>query len=356
MQRGQSRLRYSRRTRYRPRPAKEIQEAENVRNQRRRNLGMDMPKKQLVAELLIDLHRRLSTLATRSYERRMIMQETANLYGISEQSLYRALAQRARPRALRRSDRGAPRVLPQDRMEYYCELIAALKVRTSNKKGRHLSTGEAIRLIEEFGVETPDGLIKAQKSIFKTTPVNRYLGQWGYDHETLCRQPAAVRFQAEHSNDCWQFDLSPSDLKEIKEPLWLQPNKGAPTLMLFSVVDDRSGVAYQEYRCVYGEDVEAALRFLFNATAPKQLEGFPFHGIPKMIYLDNGPIARSHVFQQVMRYLDIDVRAHLPQGKDGRRVTARSKGKVERPFRTVKEEMHETLYHFHEPKDEEEAN
>ena len=74
-----------------------------------------------------------------------------------------------------------------------------------------------------------------------------------------------------------------------------------------------------------------------------------------MIYLDNGPVARSHVFQQVMRYLDIDVRAHLPQGKDGRRATARSKGKVERPFRTVKE-MHETLYHFHEPKDEDEAN
>ena len=59
-------------------------------------------------------------------------------------------------------------------MEYYCELIAAIKVRTSNKKGRHLSTGEAIRLIEEFGIETPDGLIKAQKSMFKTTTVN-----WG---------------------------------------------------------------------------------------------------------------------------------------------------------------------------------
>jgi len=71
---------------------------------------MDMPKKQLVAEVLIDLHRRLSTLPTRSHERRMIMQETANLYGVSEQTLYRALAQRARPRALRRSDRGTPRV------------------------------------------------------------------------------------------------------------------------------------------------------------------------------------------------------------------------------------------------------
>jgi hypothetical protein len=36
---------------------------------------MDMPKKQLVAQALIDLHRRLSTLAARSDERRKIMQE-----------------------------------------------------------------------------------------------------------------------------------------------------------------------------------------------------------------------------------------------------------------------------------------
>src|SRR5262245_60779128 len=82
---------------------------------------------------------------------------------------------------------------------------------------------------------------------------------------------------------------------------------------------------------------------------------FRFQGIPKLIYTDNGPVAKSQVFQQVMRCLDIDVRAHLPQGKDGRRATARSTGKVERPFRTVKE-MHETLYHFHEPQDEEVAN
>lgn len=120
-----------------------------------------MPKKQLASEVLIDLHRRLSVLPSRSHERRMIMQETAHLYGISEQTLYRALAQRARPKALRRSDRGTPRVVPQEKMEYYCELIAAIKVRTSNKKGRHLSTGEAIRLIEKLGIETPDGLVKA---------------------------------------------------------------------------------------------------------------------------------------------------------------------------------------------------
>jgi hypothetical protein len=38
-----------------------------------------------------------------------------------------------------------------------------------------------------------------------------------------------------------------------------------------------------------------------------------------------------------MDYLEIDVQTHLPRGHDGRRTTARAKGKVERPFRTVKE-------------------
>lgn len=111
--------------------------------------------------------------------------------------------------------------------------------------------------------------------------------------------------------------------------------------MLYSLVDDRSGVCYQEYHCVYGEDVEAALRFLFNAMSAKAMDEFPFQGIPEMLYMDNGPIAKSRVFQNVMDYLGIKVVTHVPAGQDGQRVTARAKGKVERPFRTVKE-AHET--------------
>jgi hypothetical protein len=164
-----------------------------------------------------------------------------------------------------------------------------------------------------------------------------------------------VRFQAQYSNELWQFDISPSDLKQLKVPPWVDPTKGSPTLMLYSVVDDRSGVAYQEYHCAYGEDVETALKFLFSAMAPKADARFPFCGRPHALYLDNGPVARSQVLHQVMDYLDIEVRTHLPRGHDGRRTTARAKGKVERPFRTVKE-MQETLYHFHEPQTEDEAN
>lgn len=314
-----------------------------------------MTRKAISAEVLIDLRRQLGALPPRSSERRRLIQEASTFYGVSEPTLYRLLRQRRQPHSTGRSDQGSPRVLPQVELERYLELIAALKVRTSNRKGRHLSTAEAIRLLEDYGLDTPEGRVQAPKGVLKKPTVNYYLKEWGLNWRTLQREPPAVRFQARHSNDLWQFDISPSDLKHLKAPLWIDEARGQPTLMLFSVVDDRSGVAYQEYHCAYGEGVEIALRFLFNAMSPKSDERSPFAGRPAYLYMDNGPVARSHVFKQVMDYLGIDVQTHLPRGHDGRRTTARSKGKVERPFRTVKE-AHETLYHFHEPETEAEAN
>ncbi|MBE9018558.1 IS481 family transposase [Chroococcidiopsidales cyanobacterium LEGE 13417] len=306
-------------------------------------------------DAIVDLRRRLDQLPPRSSSRRVLVQEIAQLYGISEDTVYRALREPNCVRSVRRVDYDIPRIIPKVRLERYCEIIAAIKIRTSNRKGRHLSTVQAIRLLEEDGIDTPDGHVTVPVGLLKATTVNRYLKKWGYDYDTLLRQPPAVRFQAEYSNSCWHFDLSPSDLKHVKAPAWIEPGRGHPLLMLYSVVDDRSGVAYQEYHGVYGEDVEAALRFMFAAMSPKLSLDLPFQGIPQMLYMDNGPIARSLVFQKVMEYLGVEVRTHLPNGKDGRRVTARAKGKVERPFRTVKE-MHETLYHLHEPETEAEAN
>ena len=284
------------------------------------------------------------------------MRQTAETYGMSEETLYRLLRSSFKPKTLKRADHGKPRILSSDKMEYYCEIIAAIRTRTTNKKNRHLSTAEAIRLMEDPGVQTDDTFVKIPKGLLNKSTVNRYLKLWGFDFRSINKQPPSVRFQAQHSNDCWHFDMSPSDLKYIKCPPWVRTDsKRPPILMLYSVVDDRSGVSYQEYHCVYGEDIEAALRFLYNAMSPKDSDGLPFQGIPKIIYTDNGPVARSHLFHQVMEYLGVEVRSHLPKGSDGRRITARSKGKVERPFRSVKE-MHETLYHFHQPETESQAN
>jgi hypothetical protein len=303
----------------------------------------------------VALRRRLERLAPRDPERSRLLADTARLYDVSRATLYRQLREQGRPHALHRADRGRPRVLPPAALRRYCEVIAALKLRTTNGKGRHLSTRRAIALLEEHGVETPDGHVRAPAGLLRRATVDRHLLGWGYDRERMGRPPAAVRFEAERSNALWQLDLSPSDLKQVEAPPWVEPGRGAPTLVLDSVVDDRSGVCYQEYRCVYGEDVEAALRFLFDAMAPKPEDGFAFQGVPEALYLDNGPIARSRVFNDVMEHLGVRVMTHLPAGKDGRRPTARSKGKVERAFRTVKE-AHETLYHFHRPETEAEAN
>lgn len=312
-------------------------------------------RKAIPADSLMHLRQRLDRLPHKSHERAAQIAAMAELYGISTTSVYRALHRLQQPHAAHRADYGKPRVLPQAQLERYCELVAALKLRTTNKQGRHLSTKRAIELLEDYGVETTLGLVKAPKGALRVPTINHYLAALRLDQPHLLRQPPAVRFQAEHSNDCWQFDMSPSDLKHIEHPAWIDPAKGEPTLMLFGIVDDRSGVAYEEYRCVYGEDVESALRFLFNAMAPKADPAFAFQGRPKMIYLDNGPVAKSRVFQNVMQALDIEWQTHLPAGKDGTRTTARSKGKVERPFRTVKE-AHETLYHFHKPDTETQAN
>ena len=40
---------------------------------------------------------------------------------------------------------------------------------------------------------------------------------------------------------------------------------------------------------MYGEEVEAALRFLFHAMAPKDDPAFPLQGIPAVLYLEYVP-------------------------------------------------------------------
>jgi hypothetical protein len=307
-------------------------------------------------EAIVALRRRLAALPIRHPERLVLMDSMANLYAVSRTTLYRLLRGDRRPKDAHRADRGKPRIMPAVEIEHWCEIVAALKVRTTNKKGRCLSNARILELLVEYGVETPDGLEKLPPGRLSESTLNRHLRRLGYDRDRMTREPPAVRFQAEFANALWHFDMSPSDLKELETPPWLDPDRqGAPMLMLFSVVDDRSGVAYQEYRCVYGEDVETGLRFLFNAMSAKEEAGNPLQGIPSAIQLDNGPVGKSAVFRRVMECLGVEVILHMPRNSDGRRTTARSKGKVERPFRTVKE-AHETLYHFHKPATEAEAN
>ena len=66
------------------------------------------------------------------------------------------------------------------------------------------------------------------KGLLSKTTVDFHLRQFHLDQGRLRLEPPAVRFQAERSNDCWQFDMSPSDLKYIESPPWVDPAKGQP--------------------------------------------------------------------------------------------------------------------------------
>ncbi|HEE0787170.1 TPA: IS481 family transposase, partial [Klebsiella pneumoniae] len=176
---------------------------------------MSSRRKAIPTDSLLQLRQRLDRLPPKSPERAAQITAMALLYCISVTTVYRTLRAFQKPHIAHRRDHGKPRILPPSELEYYCELIAALKLRTTNKAGRHLSTTRAIQLLEEHGVETTQGLVKLPKGLLRRPTVNRYLSLFRLDHSRLLREPPAARFQAECSNDCWQFDMSPSALLQI---------------------------------------------------------------------------------------------------------------------------------------------
>ncbi|MDP3705286.1 MAG: IS481 family transposase [Legionellaceae bacterium] len=305
--------------------------------------------KPIPIEQLIILHNQLGAHPPKSPDRKMLVEEFAQSFGVTPSTIYRQLRQSVDFSHHKRKDFNQPRSISPDDMLMYCRLIAALKIRTSNKNNRHLSTPKCIEILELHGIETTHGLIKAPIGVLKKTTVNRYITQWGFAHHSLLSvEPVVVHFEAEESNDCWQFDFSPSDLKKLTK-------NSEHKLFIASVTDDKSGVLYSEYIEAMGEDVLTALKFLFRAMSAKKTPRFPFQGIPKMIYTDNGPFARSAIFKRVLACLGIELKTHMPRGSDGRRTTARGKGKIERTNRTTKESF-ETLFHLHQPNTLDQAN
>ena len=256
-------------------------------------------------DITVILHNKLDKLSKRHPKRKSIIKEAAELYGVSISTIYRAVNKYNKLSTVARSDYNRPRLMNFDDIKKYCEVISALKLRTSNKKGRHLSTGACIKILEESGVEIGNEVIKAPVGLLKKSTVSFYLRRFNLQLSALQLQLCFVRFQAKHSNECWQFDFSRSDLKNI--------NGSNEKLMILGIVDDCSGVKYQEYHECDGEDLMVALKFLYNAMSAK--ENSVFRGIPKNIYTDNGSVSKSKIFRQVMSNLGITVLTHMPEGQ-----------------------------------------
>jgi hypothetical protein len=88
-------------------------------------------RRQIPTDSLLHLRQRLERLPRKSSERARQVASFAELYGVSTTTVYRAINTLHKPRLAHRSDHGQPRVMPKAELERYCELIAALKLRTS---------------------------------------------------------------------------------------------------------------------------------------------------------------------------------------------------------------------------------
>ena len=52
-----------------------------------------------------------------------------------------------------RKDKGYPRIITDADLYHYCQLIAAMKIRSMNGKKHILSTGNCIKLLENMGLK-----------------------------------------------------------------------------------------------------------------------------------------------------------------------------------------------------------
>lgn len=193
-----------------------------------------------------------------------------------------------------RGDRGRMRSISDEQID------ALIALRKEHPK---LSTPRLVEIARKNGV-FQSGKDVSMASIYRLLKIRN-----------AKRQKAAEdmrKFEVQVSNDLWQSDC-------MHGPKVLHEGKQRKTY-LFAVIDDHSRLITHG-RFYLAESLENYLDCLWIAMRRR--------GIPRKLYVDNGPSFRAHRLQLGCAALEIGLkyaRPYRPQGK----------GKIERFFRTVR--------------------
>ena len=178
-----------------------------------------------------------------------------------------------------------------------------------------------INLKKEQPKATISGLIRALKDrkvidpwakICQTT-VYRFLKGQGLWEGPLQAVKDRRRFEAEFPNDLWQSDMMYGPMVKVE-------GRQRKTF-LFAFLDDMSRMV-PHAQFYLSEGLESYLDCLRQALLRR--------GLPRRLYVDNGPAFRSQHLAQITASLGIALIHSTPYQPEGR-------GKVERWFRTVRE-------------------
>ncbi|NOZ69666.1 MAG: transposase [Deferribacteres bacterium] len=196
-----------------------------------------------------------------------------------------------------RSDRGKSRAIGEETAQ---GLIALRKEQPELSLPVFMREAKQRKIIQP-GIEVP------------YSTLYRFLQTEGMLKKPLSQPEDRRRFEAEYPNDLWQSDV-------MHGPYVQEQGKQRKTYLI-AFLDDMSRLGvYGEF--YHREDIKSYLEAL--------RKGLRMRGIPKKLYVDNGPAFRSHHLQHTCASLGIALINSRPYQPEGR-------GKIERWFRTVRE-------------------
>lgn len=259
----------------------------------------------LIATLVLEklprgeLTRRVRELADRDYdipfsERRRISEETLIEWALRYRTGgLEALAPR------RRSDRGKLRVItPQ-----LAQLIERLKRENPHRNGT--------TLLRELALSSEGGTAPLSES-----SLYRFLKSRGLTKPQLLAKTGYKKFEAEYANQIWQSDV-------MYGPYVEREGGGKRQSFLCAILDDASRLV--PHAAFYADQgLDSLLDCLRQAIAAR--------GVPVRLYVDNGKIYRSQQLARIGASIGILIVHTPPYQPEGR-------GKIERFFRTVREQF-----------------
>jgi len=247
--------------------------------------------------------------------------ELSRSFGSSKKTIYRV--SRATRIIRSRSTKGTIRI-PIDKE--ILEDMIAMKVTLD------IATTDTVDIFEKNGV-IPSGLIRPAW-------LNGQLRARGYSSKELAvdRRPYR-RFEAGEPGEVFQIDATLSeqwyldndgsiDLESRASRNKNRPGNKKTRLHIITAIDDHSRCVYAEFTT--GVTVDHWLQFMFNCFRKKGDPRFIFHGIPRIVYLDNDSVTKNEKFVRAQNALGIKIKKHKPTRKTDKFSNARSKGKIER--------------------------
>ena len=214
-----------------------------------------------------------------------------------------------------RSDKGAPRSLPQTAIR----LIEGLALQTPPRSAASIHR-QVTAIATEQGWKVPSYARVRQiiKNLDPALVTLAHEGAEAYREEF----DLIYRREATHSNAMWQADHTPLDI-------WLLNEEGKPAKPWLTVIEDDYSRAIASFRLTFAEPTALTTALVLRQGIWRK-EDPRWHvcGIPSTFYTDHGPDFTSKHMEQVA--VDLHMELIFSQVK-----VPRGRGKIERFFKSV---------------------